>query len=312
MILCPTLAELPPPPLGKTGWPWTEESSQLPATMPNGEKWPRVSIITPNYNYGKFIEGAIRSILLQGYQDLEYIIIDGESNDYSVEIIQRYEIWISYWHSQKDEGQSDAINQGFSKATGDILCWINSDDLLEKNSLSYVVNSYKPGLNWWSGKAKVVFPDTSKEDQIYVCQSLSKSEILHGRAILPQVSTFWTRELWHEAGAYILPLYLAMDYDLWLRFSSLTEAKPIDYILGIINSHEEAKTGTSDKISSYLDECNKVRLSEYKKMRTPFLFRMFLIAFWFRVVNSKRYHWTFKKAWFTWLKLIFSYPSPLI
>lgn len=132
---CPTLGELPPPPPGKTGWPWTDESEQLPDTMPDGSPWPKVSIVTPSYNQGQFIEETIRSVLLQGYPNLEYIIIDGGSTDDSVEIIRKYEPWLAYWVSEPDRGQSHAINKGFALATGSLLGWENSDDLLRPEAL---------------------------------------------------------------------------------------------------------------------------------------------------------------------------------
>ena len=88
---CPRLNELPPPPPGKTGWPWTEESAQLPDRIADGREWPRLSIVTPSYNQGAFLEETIRSVLLQGYSNLEYFVIDGESSDNSVEIIRKYE-----------------------------------------------------------------------------------------------------------------------------------------------------------------------------------------------------------------------------
>jgi len=133
---CPILKDLPPPPEGKTGWPWTEESTRLPDRMPDGRLWPKISIVTPSYNHGRFIEECIRSVLLQGYPDLEYIIIDGGSTDDTVDIVKKYEPWLTYWVSEPDKGQSHAINKGLKKSTGQLFNWHNSDDVLTPNSLA--------------------------------------------------------------------------------------------------------------------------------------------------------------------------------
>lgn len=118
---------------GKSNWPWTEETD--PGVYTAEIQWPRISIVTPSYNHGLYIEETIRSILLQNYPNLEFIIIDGGSTDNTVEIIKKYEQWLTYWVSEKDRGQTHAINKGLLKCTGEIFNWINSDDLLAKNSL---------------------------------------------------------------------------------------------------------------------------------------------------------------------------------
>src|SRR5437016_13438199 len=135
---CPSILDLPPALPGKTGWPWTAGISHLPALRRDHSPWPRISIITPSYNQGRFIEETIRSVLLQGYPNLEYLIIDGGSSDESVEIITKYSPWLAYWVSEKDHGQSDAINRGLRRATGEVVAWLNSDDVPQENSLSTV------------------------------------------------------------------------------------------------------------------------------------------------------------------------------
>ena len=137
-----TLADLPPPPPGKTGWPWTQESKPLAARRPDGSEWPRISIVTPSYNQGPYLEETLRSVLLQGYPNLEYHVLDGGSKDESVEILRKYEPWLSSWVSRRDKGQSDAINQGFRLCTGEIFTWVCSDDLLAEDALGAVATAF--------------------------------------------------------------------------------------------------------------------------------------------------------------------------
>jgi glycosyltransferase involved in cell wall biosynthesis len=111
--------------------------------MRDGSQWPKISVVTPSYNQGPFIEEAIRSVLLQGYPDLEYVIIDGGSTDKSVEIIKKYEPWLAYWVSERDRGQPQAINKGLERCTGEVFNWINSDDLLAPGALSVVAEAMR-------------------------------------------------------------------------------------------------------------------------------------------------------------------------
>lgn len=136
-----TLQDLPSPPQNKTGWPWTEQSEPLSAKMPDGSEWPRISIVTPSYNQGEFIEETIRSVLLQGYPNVEFIIIDGGSTDSTLEILLKYENYIAYWVSEPDAGQADAINKGFRRATGDLIGWQNSDDYYYPQAFMYAALS---------------------------------------------------------------------------------------------------------------------------------------------------------------------------
>src|SRR6476646_3760457 len=118
-----TVEDLPLPPPDKTGWPWTEQAEPLPKYTPYDFKWPRISVVTPSYNQSQFLEETIRSVLLQGYPDMEYIIIDGGSTDNSIEIIKKYEKFLAHWVSEPDRGQSHAINKGFKECTGEYIAW---------------------------------------------------------------------------------------------------------------------------------------------------------------------------------------------
>src|SRR6267154_2378048 len=120
------LSILPPPPAGKTGWPWTVETD--PELYAGRSQWPRISIVTPSFNQGSYLEETIRSVLDQNYPNLEYVVVDGGSTDRSVEILQRYADRLAWWSSEPDGGQYAAINKGFKHTSGEIMAWINSDD----------------------------------------------------------------------------------------------------------------------------------------------------------------------------------------
>ena len=244
---CPTLSELPSPPPGRIGWPWTEETPQLHDTVPNGSPWPRISIVTPSYNQGQFIEETIRSVLLQGYPNLEYIIIDGGSTDNSVEIIERYEPWLAYWVSEKDKGQSHAINKGFARSTGEIMAWLNSDDYYAPFALSMVATSFSMTRTLWvAGKTLRINLGGNLTEGIG--KPFEEIENWFVGDLYSQSSVFWKKALWEKCGKLDENLNYSFDYDLWLRFAHCQPfALWIDQLLAYTRFHASSKTFTNKR-----------------------------------------------------------------
>lgn len=248
---CPTLKDLPLPPSGKTGWPWTEESPQLPDTMLDGSPWPKISIVTPSLNQGQFIEETIRSVLAQGYTNLEYIIIDGGSNDGSVDIIKKYEKWLTYWVSEPDRGQSHAINKGFNLSKGEIVAWINSDDIYLPGIFEKLYKVFDQGADMVFGDCHVVNEDKKiikirNVPQVFDVDHL----ILQGNFIM-QPSAFLRKTVFEDVGGLDESLEFAMDYDLWIRIGLKYKVKRIDVYLSCLRKHPHAKTYESNNPKQY-------------------------------------------------------------
>ena len=219
-IRCPTLNKLPLPPSGKTGWPWTEETPQLPDKMSDGRSWPRVSIVTPSLNQGQFIEETIRSVLLQGYPNLEYIIIDGNSTDNSVATIKKYEQWLTYWVSEPDRGQSHAINKGWEKSNGEILAWINADDIYCPCAIDAVKGRFceKDDVALLCGAGKTF--DVS--GKMYLSKKESRvidpySMLKQSGGVPLQPSIFLRKRVLEEVGYLNTRLHYVMDWEYWIR-----------------------------------------------------------------------------------------------
>ena len=249
---CPTLTDLPPPPPGKIGWPWTEESPQLPDTMPDGSAWPRVSIVMPSYNQGQFIEETIRSVLLQGYPDLEYAIMDGGSSDGSVDIIRKYEPWLASWCSEQDNGQADAINKGWQRATGDLLGWINSDDILTPGSIATAVRYLKehPHVGF-------VFGDLERIDAqgrrfgLTTYKEFDLLEIVKNAGWISQPGNLFRRTVFERVGPLDISLHFMMDFDYWLRAGLVCQFGYLRLPLARFRRHEEAKSTTKTYLAAH-------------------------------------------------------------
>ena len=232
-----TLKNLPLPPEEKTDWPWTGQPETLTDKMPNDSDLPKISIVTPSYNQGQFIEETIRSILLQGYPNLEYIIIDGGSTDNTIEIIKKYSAFLTYWVSEKDSGQSSAINKGLSMATGDIFCWINSDDMLSPNSLSNVAQllniNKNPDPNWLIGGCEFISDDGTHITNVYPKKITFEDAIIWTENSFPQPAVFWNQAMWKSARKLNESWHYAMDFDLWLSMIKISSPLITKNILGV-------------------------------------------------------------------------------
>lgn len=221
---CPSLADLPAPQHGKTGWPWTEESLQLEAQTKDGRSWPRITIVTPSFNQGQFIEETIRSILLQGCPDIEYFVLDGGSTDNTVEIIKKYSPWITFWVSEPDRGQSSAINRGLRMGTGQYATWINSDDMLCKNAFSNQLLSGGTSQNvvfigdcaHIDADAHTLFTHRGRvgsiEDLIRV------RSVWRSGGSIDQPAVLFPLELILRVGGLNEKNHYTMDYELWGEF----------------------------------------------------------------------------------------------
>jgi glycosyltransferase involved in cell wall biosynthesis len=253
------LKELPPPPTGKTGWPWTKESKLLPLTMKDGKPWPRISIVTPSYNQAQFLEETIRSVLLQNYPNIEYIIMDGESTDNSKEIIKKYKPWLSYWVSEKDEGQADAINRGFEKTTGQILGWLNSDDLYLQDAFMRVGKRFSdsPNIELIIGGGIFIDAEGNFVDKCYSFPQTFDSLLLLGQFFL-QMSAFWLRNVYFEVGTLDTTLRFCFDYDFFLKLTRRKQPDSIDSSISAVRLHPKSKTSTIFKTVA-LPEADLVR-----------------------------------------------------
>jgi glycosyltransferase involved in cell wall biosynthesis len=236
------LGELPAAGVGKSGWPWTESSRPVPPRMQNGKPWPKISIVTPSFNQGQFLEETIRSVLLQNYPNLEYIIMDGGSTDDSLGVIRKYEKYLAYWQSEKDDGQADAIARGFNRATGTILSWLNSDDILLPRALMNIGNAFaiNPAIGVVFGNTLVINSDSTEVNRYFWPATLFRYHWSLGQYV-GQESCFWTREVYDRVGGLNRDKFFIMDYDLLFRMWETARFKKVRRFLGGYRIHEEAK-----------------------------------------------------------------------
>jgi glycosyltransferase involved in cell wall biosynthesis len=258
-LQCPKLSDLPVPPPGKSGWPWTEESRRLSDQTAEGHPWPRISVVTPSFNQGKFIEETIRSVFLQAYPNLEYFVLDGGSTDNSVEIIRKYSPWLTHWVSEPDSGQSDAINRGLEMASGDFAAWINSDDMLCKNALVEHVTRNGCAANTVYVGNCLRIDATSKILSSHCGRVHSLEDLLRVRTVwrarghIIQPEVLFPRELALGVGGLDRDNHFTMDYELWGKFFRAGASfQYTDIPFGMFRKHPNQKSHNGLRITESL------------------------------------------------------------
>jgi glycosyltransferase involved in cell wall biosynthesis len=250
----------------------------------DGSPWPRISIVTPSYNQGAYIEETIRSVLLQGYPDLEYVIVDGASSDESIGIIRKYERWLTRWSSEADDGQADAIGKGLEFLSGEIFNWINSDDALLPSALEAVGEASHSQV----AIAAPVLNVTGSETAFVPNLGLSPRAMIEGDHDISyhQPGVWLNRPRILETGIDER-LHYAFDFDLMVRY--LARYPDVAYLskpVALFRLHERSKTGSS--VQKFVDERRRIYAklaadSSYRELRGVCSERLRSYRWWDRV-----------------------------
>jgi len=261
------------PARGLSSWPFMARDSGLPSLLPSGKPWPKISIVTPTRNQGKFIEETILSVLNQGYPNLEYIIVDGASTDDTMPIVKRYRPMLALVISEPDKGQSDAINKGMARTTGDILTWLNSDDMLAPGALAAIAMAFDTNdadmiagicQRYQDGRVISQHLTSCADGPLPVEDLLDLDHAWNAGQFFHQPEVMFTRDLWVRAGGHLDEgLFYSLDYELWLRFARAgARLHVIGRPLAWFRVHEEQKTYA---LSSFMPELVRCRDSFLKE-----------------------------------------------
>ena len=235
------------------------------------EDLPVLSVVTPSFDQAQYLEECIDSVLSQGYPNLEYIIMDGGSTDKSVEIIQKYEKYLTYWQSQPDGGQYSAINDGFRKTTGGIMTWLNSDDKFHPNAFITVAALFQSrnDVEWITGRSNTFNADGERRWICEYLESYSRLNYLKKKFNDPwiqQEGTFWRRSLWARSGDRLsTELEFAADLELWTRFFRSSRLYAVDALIAGFRFQPNSKTHLF--MDKYLKEADTILDREIQLFR---------------------------------------------
>ncbi|UCF30158.1 MAG: glycosyltransferase [bacterium] len=267
---------LPPPPGApsaaggeRVSWPWTEADGLGPESCRDDGDYPRITVITPSYNQGEFIEGTIRSVLLQAYPNLEYMVVDGGSSDGTVDVIRKYESHLAWWVSESDKGQSHAINKGLARSTGEIVAYLNSDDMYCPGTLHSVGRYFS---EHWDADLLygdcMLIDDEDREMALWRSRDFDLYAELC-RNFIYQPTVFMRERVIRKVGGFDENLDYVMDLDLWYRAAKHFRFHYIPERLACFRLTSDSKSGGSrvpfvrereEVLKRFLDSCGVDRV----------------------------------------------------
>jgi glycosyltransferase involved in cell wall biosynthesis len=236
-------------------WPWSDEYSFSSGINKTDRYFPRITVVTPSYNQGLYLEETIRSVILQGYPNLEYIVMDGGSTDNSVSIIQKYDQFIDYWTSQPDRGQAFALNRGFAKSSGELLGWINSDDILLPGAFFELASAFNHYFNHVLVGDVVLFSENGDYKQRMKQRGVTFKNLVQVWNLelrWSQPGTYFSREIWEQSGPFHETFRYVFDRDFLCR---VLQHYPVHYIekpIARFRLHDSSKTVS--EAPDWLDE----------------------------------------------------------
>jgi glycosyltransferase involved in cell wall biosynthesis len=203
---------------------------------------PAISIVTPSYQHGRFLEWTIRSVIRQDFPKLEYVVMDGGSTDRTPEILARYRRYFTHIESAKDSGQADAVARGFAHTSGEIMAYLNSDDVLAPGALEFVANFFANNPRVDALYSHRVFVNEHNRVESYWLLPPHRDWIMKRWDYIPQETSFWRRRIYEQVGGIDTSFQFALDYDLFVRFMERGRMERVDRFLGAFRRHASSKT----------------------------------------------------------------------